>query len=189
MAILFALAGKYLIYADPHEKSDVIAVLAGNDNSRIFEAASLYHQGIASNIILTKTSQTFGEFELPYTMLQEEMLLEMDIPDGAIYIAEITAKNTGQEARCPAIDRLDQDNVVARPAEIQDRIRDGSHAAPEGNRPCAPLQGGNAAFQNVIRRILESGIALSFLGELEYIDTVVNVFQGITGALVDWNCL
>ena len=101
----------------------------------------------------------------------------------------ILRKNTGQKARCPAIDRLDQDNVVARPAEIQDRIRDGSHAAPEGNRPCAPLQGGNAAFQNVIRRILESGIALSFLGELEYIDTVVNVFQGITGALVDWNCL
>ena len=98
MAILFSLAGKYLVYADPHEKSDVIAVLAGNDNSRIYEAASLYHQGIASNIILTKTSQTFGEFELPYTMLQEEMLQEMDIPDGAIYIAEITAKNTGQEA-------------------------------------------------------------------------------------------
>lgn len=91
-------AGRFLVYSDPMEAVDVIAVLSGNDESRIREAASLYHQGIAYNIILSKTSQTFGEYELPYTMLQEEMLDELDIPGGAIYISEISAKNTGQEA-------------------------------------------------------------------------------------------
>lgn len=98
MVILCIMAGKFLVYTDPQEKSDVIAVLAGNDDSRIYEAASLYHQGIASNIILTKTNQTFGEYDLPYTMLQEEMLQNLNIPNGAIYIAEISSKNTGQEA-------------------------------------------------------------------------------------------
>ena len=95
---LFIAAGKYLVYSDPLESVDVIAVLSGNDESRVREAAELYHQGIAYNIILSRTSQTFGEYELPYTMLQEEMLQKMDIPGGAVYIAEVTAKNTGQEA-------------------------------------------------------------------------------------------
>ena len=73
-------------------------MLSGNDESRVREAAELYHQGIAYNIILSKTSQTFGEYEQPYTMLQEEMLRDLNIPGGAVYIAEVTAKNTGQEA-------------------------------------------------------------------------------------------
>ena len=95
---LFIAAGKYLVYSDPLEPVDVIAVLSGNDESRVREAAELYHQRIAYNIILSRTSQTFGEYELPYTMLQEEMLQDLDIPGGAVYIAEVTAKNTGQEA-------------------------------------------------------------------------------------------
>lgn len=95
---MFVEAGKYLVYSDPLEEADVIGVLSGNDAVRMQEAASLYHQGYAYNIILSRTNQTFGEYELPYTMLQKEMLDELDIPGGAVYIAEITAKNTGQEA-------------------------------------------------------------------------------------------
>lgn len=95
---MFIAAGRFLTYSDKPEPVDVIAVLSGNDDSRIREAASLYHKGIAYNIILSKTSQTFGEYELPYTMLQKEMLDDLDIPDGAVYISEVTAKNTGQEA-------------------------------------------------------------------------------------------
>ena len=98
LILLFIAAGKYLVYSDPLEKADVIAVLSGNDESRIRESADLYHNGVAFNIILSKTSQTFGEYELPYTILQKEMLEKMNIPDGAIYTSEITAKNTGQEA-------------------------------------------------------------------------------------------
>ncbi len=96
--VIFAAAGKYLIYSDPLEPVDVIAVLSGNDESRIREAAELYHKGISYNIILSRTNQTFGENELPYTMLQQEMLDSLNIPNGAVYISEVTAKNTGQEA-------------------------------------------------------------------------------------------
>lgn len=96
--MLFACAGKYLVYSDPLEKADVIAVLSGNDDSRIRETARLYHDGIAYNILLTKTNQTFGEYNLPYYEVQAEKLRQLDIPDGAIYKAEITARNTGQEA-------------------------------------------------------------------------------------------
>lgn len=95
---LFIIAGKYLVYSDPLEPADVMAVLSGNDVSRIREAAVLYHEGISYNIILSRTDQTFGEYDLPYTMLQKEMLDDMNIPDGAVYVSEVTAKNTGQEA-------------------------------------------------------------------------------------------
>ena len=98
IAVLLAAAGRYLVYSDPVEPVDVIAVLSGNDESRIRETASLYHQGISYNIILTRTSQTFGDYELPYSIIQQEMLADLDVPDGAVYIAEITARNTGQEA-------------------------------------------------------------------------------------------
>ena len=96
--VIFAAAGKYLVYSDPLEPVDVIAVLSGNDESRLREAADLYHKGISYNIILSRTHQTFGENELPYTMLQQEMLDGLSIPNGAVYISEVTAKNTGQEA-------------------------------------------------------------------------------------------
>ncbi len=96
--LVFVSAGKYLVYNDPLESVDVAAVLSGNDESRINEAAALYHAGITYNLILSKTSQTFGEYNLPYTMLQREMLEKYNIPSGAIYISEVTAKNTGQEA-------------------------------------------------------------------------------------------
>ena len=92
------LAGKFLVYSDEIEPVDLIAVLSGNDDSRVYEAADLYRKGIAYNILLTKTSQTFGEYDIPYTELQKEMLRDSGVPDGGIYIAEITAKNTGQEA-------------------------------------------------------------------------------------------
>ena len=98
LLFLMSCAGKYLVYSDAPEPVDVIAVLSGHDESRVREAAALYHQGIAYNIMLTTTSQTFGEYDQPYTMLQAEMLRNMDIPEGGIYIAEFSAKNTGQEA-------------------------------------------------------------------------------------------
>ena len=90
--------GKYLVIPDELQQADVIGVLSGNDESRIREAARLYREGIAYNIILSKTDQTFGDLDLPYTMLQKEMLEQEEVPSGAIYVSEIQAKNTGQEA-------------------------------------------------------------------------------------------
>ncbi len=77
---------------------DVVVPLSGNDESRVREAAALYHRGIAYNVMLTSTRQTFGETNQAYTVLQTEMLRELGVPEGGIYIAEYKAKNTGQEA-------------------------------------------------------------------------------------------
>ena len=96
--VLLVFAGKYLVYSDPLEPVDLIAVLSGNDDSRVQEASSLYKQGIGYNILLSRTSQTFGEYDIPYTELQKEMLRNAGVPEGGIYISEISAKNTGQEA-------------------------------------------------------------------------------------------
>lgn len=98
MIAVFMLAGKYLVYSDRLEHVDLIVVLSGNDESRVREAAKLYRDGIASNILLTRTTQTYGEYETPYTEFQREMLIEMGIPGGGIYSSEFVAKNTGQEA-------------------------------------------------------------------------------------------
>ena len=95
---LFVLVGKYLVYSDPLEAVDLIVVLSGNDESRVREAAALYKDGIAYNILLTSTGQTWGDYDFPYTALQRDMLIEMGIPEGGIYISELSAKNTGQEA-------------------------------------------------------------------------------------------
>ena len=95
---LFMLAGKYLVYSDPLEPVDLIVVLSGNDESRVREAAALYKDGIAYNILLTRTTQTYGEYNIPYTEFQRSMLVDMRIPDGGIYTSEFIAKNTGQEA-------------------------------------------------------------------------------------------
>ena len=95
---LFMLAGKYLVYSDPLEPVDLIVVLSGNDESRVREAAAMYKDGIAYNILLTRTTQTYGEYNIPYTEFQRSMLVDMRIPDGGIYTSEFIAKNTGQEA-------------------------------------------------------------------------------------------
>ena len=73
-------------------------ILSGNDENRLREAAKLYRDGIAYNVMLTSTKNTFGEYELPYTELQKDLLGQMGVPIGGIYTAEFTAKNTGQEA-------------------------------------------------------------------------------------------
>ena len=98
MIAVFMLAGKYLVCSDRLEHVDLIVVLSGNDESRVREAAALYKDGIASNILLTRTNQTWGDYDFPYTELQREMLIDMGIPSGGIYTSEFVAKNTGQEA-------------------------------------------------------------------------------------------
>lgn len=95
---LFALAGRYLVYSDELHYVDVIVVLSGNDVSRIKEAAALYKQEIAYNIILTNSERTYGDDNLPYSLLQKNMLEDYGVPGSAIYVADFAAKNTGQEA-------------------------------------------------------------------------------------------
>lgn len=95
---LICVANRLLIVSDSFDRADVIVILSGNDKDRIEKAAALYHAGKSESIMLTNTGQVFGEYSHPYTMLQKELLKELGVPEGAIYIADFRAKNTGQEA-------------------------------------------------------------------------------------------
>lgn len=99
-ALLFILsmAGEFLILKDAPERADVITVLSGNDAARLEKAAALYHAGVADSILLTNTGRTVGEYQTPYNQLQIEMLQELDVPSGAVFLSDFVAKNTGQEA-------------------------------------------------------------------------------------------
>lgn len=96
--LLFVLAGYYLIDDDRLVPADVIAVLSGNDDIRLSHTADLYHEGLASSIILTNTGRTYGEYDWPYNQYQIEQLRQLDVPEGAIHTVDLIAKNTGQEA-------------------------------------------------------------------------------------------
>lgn len=91
-------AGHFLVVNSSLQRADVIVVLSGNDTIRIDKATDLYKEGYSESIMLTNTGQRYSDYDLPYTMLQTERFKELDIPEGAIYLAEFQAKNTGQEA-------------------------------------------------------------------------------------------
>ena len=61
---LLAPLGRYLVTADPLEKSDLIVVLAGAPYLTAPEAARLYHEGWAPAILLTNQPRPRGQEEL-----------------------------------------------------------------------------------------------------------------------------
>lgn len=92
-----SLAGEYLKIDSELNHADLIVVLSGNDAVRLKAAAELYKEGYSETILLTNTGRTYGEYNIPYTQLQIEMLKELDVPEGAIHQVDFVAKNTGQE--------------------------------------------------------------------------------------------
>jgi hypothetical protein len=98
LAALLMLAGEFLTVDTRLERADVITVLSGNDNVRLEATAKLYKEGYAETILLTNTGRTYSELNLPYSQLQVEKLIEMEVPEGAIHLMDFEAKNTGQEA-------------------------------------------------------------------------------------------
>jgi uncharacterized SAM-binding protein YcdF (DUF218 family) len=100
MGIFFILGfiGNFLTVEMELEHADAIVVLSGNDSSRLKTAAELYSAGYSENIILTNTGNNFGEYNIPYTYHQVDLLKEYGVPEGALHFAEFVAKNTGQEA-------------------------------------------------------------------------------------------
>ena len=82
--------GNFLIKEDAIEKCDAIVVLSGNAMDRATEAALLYKQGIAKQIICTGGNQT-GDFQVMHLKEKESdiskfRLLEMGIPDSVITV-------------------------------------------------------------------------------------------------------
>ena len=95
---ILALIGNFLTVEMELEHADAIVVLSGNDSSRLKTTAELYLAGYSENIILTNTGNNFGEYNIPYTYHQVDLLKEYGVPEGALHFAEFVAKNTGQEA-------------------------------------------------------------------------------------------
>lgn len=99
LIVILIGAGEYLVVFDKTpEPADLITVLSGNDTVRLEKSAQLYHNGYAHLILLTNTGRTYGPYDTPYNQSQIEQLLAMNVPDGAIFLSDFVAKNTGQEA-------------------------------------------------------------------------------------------
>lgn len=108
LILLLVAAGNYLIAEDRNiEKADLITILSGNDSLRLDTAAQLYHDGIADSILLTNTGRTYGKYQTPYNQLQLERLQALDVPEGAVFLSDFIAKNTGQEATAIVLRMVD----------------------------------------------------------------------------------
>ena len=82
--------GNFLIKEDAIEKCDAIVVLSGNAMDRATEAALLYKQGIAKQIICTGNNQS-SDFEILHLKEKESdvsklRMIEMGVPDSVITV-------------------------------------------------------------------------------------------------------
>ncbi len=103
---LLAGAGRYLVTSEPLTKADLILVFSGEPYLRVPEAARLYHDGMASTILLTNAPRVRGLEELvragiPFPDEQEIALRILDalrVPRGAIQTIAERTNNTEAES-------------------------------------------------------------------------------------------
>jgi uncharacterized SAM-binding protein YcdF (DUF218 family) len=96
--ILWALGG-ILIIADPLTVTDAAVILSGGDHTRVIEAAALYQEGFAKQIILTETGILLPEWNATYSSVVKLELMNLGIPESAILITEHEVNSTADEAR------------------------------------------------------------------------------------------
>lgn len=102
----FLHLGTFLADEDPLTKSDVIFVLAGTLAERPLEAAELFREGYAPRIVVTRapTERAMVRLEqLGITIgttfdLNQEILLRLGIPKGALILPQAIHDNTAEEA-------------------------------------------------------------------------------------------
>lgn len=91
----------YLKIEDQPEKSDAIFILGGSSLEPVKRAAQLYRDGYAQKISFISTGGRFGGekvWGIPENDKYRELLLELDVPEGAIVSKGLTA-NTLAEAK------------------------------------------------------------------------------------------
>ncbi len=86
------LVGNLIVSDDPLEPADLIVVLMGIREVRIFEAADLYHEGYAPEILMVKD---YNSDEADYN---QKAAINRGVPAGRIIILEGNAYSTEQEA-------------------------------------------------------------------------------------------
>jgi uncharacterized SAM-binding protein YcdF (DUF218 family) len=89
------------IVNDPLSKADVIVVPGGGMETRPFEAARLYHLGVAPKVLLTTTgtlpSEQLGA-NPPETEIARRILMIKDVPYSAIVVAPGFVNSTYDES-------------------------------------------------------------------------------------------
>jgi len=98
--------GSFLVKEDPLEVADLIVVMAGDLWCRAREAAELYREGYARNILLMREVKPKGLEALWHMgivyperyLINKQVMLKIGVPERAIIISSIEANNTYQEA-------------------------------------------------------------------------------------------
>ena len=94
-------AASVWIVNDPLTKADAIVVLGGGMETRPFEAARLYHLGLAPMILLTATQPAPSEqlgANPPETEIARQILMRKEVPGTAIAVAPGCVNSTYDEA-------------------------------------------------------------------------------------------
>ena len=114
--------GQWLLVADPLERARAIVVLSGRVPFRAMEAASIYRDGWAPEVWITRETQSAEEEALDKLGLSvvrgdtynREVLERMDVPTGAIRVLEDPVDNTAQEVEVIAreLRRTGGDRVI-----------------------------------------------------------------------------
>ncbi|MCD6475253.1 MAG: YdcF family protein [Anaerolineaceae bacterium] len=97
--IIMLFLGRFLLVNDRLQPADVVVALGGDATlDRLEMAVELYHDGLADALIITETTATV------YTGQQESLYLRnqamaMGVPENAIFVTEVNATSTWDEAR------------------------------------------------------------------------------------------
>jgi uncharacterized SAM-binding protein YcdF (DUF218 family) len=112
----------WLVVSDPLERAQAIVVLSGHLPFRAMEAASLYRQGWAPEVWVTRGSRPAEEAALARVGVQviwpdaynREVLEKLGVPPGAIRLLSEGVLNTAEEVRLVAreIERVGGDRVI-----------------------------------------------------------------------------
>jgi uncharacterized SAM-binding protein YcdF (DUF218 family) len=94
-------AARAWVVNDPLSRADAIVVLGGGMETRPFEAARLYHLGLAPKVLLTATKPEPSEqlgLNPPETEIARRILEKKDVPDSAIAVTPGFVNSTYDEA-------------------------------------------------------------------------------------------
>jgi uncharacterized SAM-binding protein YcdF (DUF218 family) len=103
--VCFLSVGRWLVVEDPLTKARAIAVLSGSIPSRAIEAARLYRQGYAPEILLTRSAEpgeTLAEMGIPFAgedYYNLRVLIHEGVPAEAIRVLNPPIVNTADEMK------------------------------------------------------------------------------------------
>ena len=102
-SIAFRFAGRLLIHQDPLQKADAIVILSGARLHRTLEAGTLYREGWAPQVWVTRPAgpgAELGAMGIPYVgeaFYSQRVLIHLGVPADAIRALEPDCANTAAE--------------------------------------------------------------------------------------------